>query len=180
VDWGDRIMGQNTTDEKKVSKYGRPLGRPKGRRQSDLKRTILDLARQYRIPSLLWGALQEARKDMTKSEWFKSLVIVTQLMISCTPKEIAVSNSGSFTLHVEGLGQRRPLIVEGEIISDSALPPIPAREDFGNAGLVKELNAAAPPSPEPERDTRFSNEVKREHARREAADSPAHRPIGIF
>jgi len=176
--------------EKKKSKYGRPLGRPRGRKDSDLKRTILDLARQYRIPSLLWGALQEARKDMSKAEWFKSLVIVTELMIKCAPKEIAVSTSGNSQLIISGFGDKRQtLLAEGEIIESGALPHtpafpdnpelprIPARSEPGNAARVKELNAVFPIVVAPPIDDRRQKIIKSAQNRPE--DAPMRRNIGL-
>ena len=163
--------------EKKKSKYGKPLGRPRGRKDSDLKRTILSLAKQYRIPSLLWGALQEARKDMSKAEWFKSLVIVTELMIKCAPKEIAVSTSGNFQLVISGLGDKRQtLLAEGEIV-DCESRHIPARSEPGNAGTIKALNAAAPYTPPPPQDDRRQKTIRAEQHRPE--DAPLRRPIGL-
>lgn len=142
---------------KAVSKYGKPIGRPRGRRDSDLKKTILDLARQYRIPSLLWGALQEAKKDMSKSEWFRSMVVVTELMVKCSPKELAISGNtnSTFQLIIKGIDSNQPpRYVEGEVVPIASPPvslagdPDYPRSTVRDPGDARNLRALPPP-PDP-------------------------------
>jgi hypothetical protein len=165
-----------TEREKKVSKYGRPIGRPPGKRNSDLKRTILAIMSRYRIPELVWRDLEAARKDMTPKERFQASVVLAELGLKASPKDLNVTNASTFSLVINGLGQRQTLIAEGEIIESGALPHIPARE-AGDAKQIRQLLPPAPAIVAPPIDDRRQKTIRAEQHRPE--DLPPRRDIGL-
>jgi len=152
----DLVNGQPKTDL-----HTHRDSNPKGRRDSDLKKTILAIMSRYRIPELVWRDLEAARSHMTPKERFQASVILAELGLKASPKDLNVTNASSFVLHIEGLGGHRPpLIVNGETVS-GALPHLPGPPPT-EIEILKSLPAATVTLQERERDTRVTDEFARE------------------
>jgi hypothetical protein len=166
-------MDPNTTDTRTRSKYGKVMGRPPGRRDSDIKKTLLGILAKYRIPEMVMRDFEKARKEMTPRQQFEASCILLELGLKAAPKDVRIDSSSTFTLQVVGLGLGQRAI-QADYVPAVALPTyavdttteidrirsLPS-EFVPNLGQTETTAIAVVPEP----DERVQREMEREHER---------------